>query len=115
MPSGSAARVAPDYHVEVDGHYYSVPFGLLRETVDARFTARLCSAQTVTAPLSVSGEGAKDHPGKISTACARRHSLRAEYGTCGRRRRERTWLATRVPLWKTSIVPSVKRASKARN
>src|SRR5271168_3615874 len=38
MPSGSAARVAPDYHVEVDAHYYSVPFGLLRETVDARFT-----------------------------------------------------------------------------
>jgi len=30
--------VAPDYHVEVDGHYYSVPFGLLRETVEARFT-----------------------------------------------------------------------------
>jgi len=30
--------VAPDYHVEVDDHYYSVPFALLRETVDARFT-----------------------------------------------------------------------------
>ena len=30
--------VAPDYHVEVDDHYYSVPFGLLRETVEARFT-----------------------------------------------------------------------------
>jgi len=30
--------VAPDYHIEVDDHYYSVPFGLLRETVDARFT-----------------------------------------------------------------------------
>ena len=30
--------VAPDYHVEVDAHYYSVPFALLRETVDARFT-----------------------------------------------------------------------------
>ena len=30
--------VAPDYHVEVDEHYYSVPFALLRETVDARFT-----------------------------------------------------------------------------
>jgi hypothetical protein len=28
-----------------------------------------------------------------------------------REARERTWLATRVPLWKTSIVPSVKRAS----
>jgi transposase len=31
--------VAPDYHVEVDDHYYSVPFGLLREPVEARFTA----------------------------------------------------------------------------
>jgi transposase len=30
--------VAPDYHVEVDDHYYSVPLGLLRETVEARFT-----------------------------------------------------------------------------
>src|ERR1700726_1104480 len=30
--------VAPDYHVEGDDPYYSVPFGLLRETVEARFT-----------------------------------------------------------------------------
>src|SRR6202049_932816 len=30
--------VAPDYHVEVSDHYYSVPFGLLRETVEVRFT-----------------------------------------------------------------------------
>jgi transposase len=30
--------VAPDYHVEVHDHYYSVPFRLLRETVEARLT-----------------------------------------------------------------------------
>jgi transposase len=30
--------VAPASPTEIDGHYYSVPFGLLRETVDARFT-----------------------------------------------------------------------------
>ena len=30
--------VAPDYHVEIADHYYSVPFGLLRETVEARLT-----------------------------------------------------------------------------
>jgi transposase len=30
--------VAPDYHVEIGNHYYSVPFRLLRETVDARLT-----------------------------------------------------------------------------
>lgn len=29
-------RVAPDYHVEVDGHWYSVPFRLIRELVDVR-------------------------------------------------------------------------------
>jgi transposase len=29
-------RVAPDYHVEIDGHWYSVPFRLIRELVDAR-------------------------------------------------------------------------------
>jgi transposase len=29
-------RVAPDYHVEVDGHWYSVPYRLIKELVDVR-------------------------------------------------------------------------------
>ena len=29
-------RVAPDYHVEVDSSWYSVPFGLIRQEVDVR-------------------------------------------------------------------------------
>jgi transposase len=33
------ARVAPDYHVELQGHYYSVPYGLIRQEIDARLTA----------------------------------------------------------------------------
>ena len=33
-------RVAPDYHVEVDGSFYSVPFGLIRELVDVRVVER---------------------------------------------------------------------------
>jgi transposase len=33
-------RVGLDYHVDVDGHYYSVPHRLLREQVEARLTAR---------------------------------------------------------------------------
>jgi transposase len=32
------ATVAPDYHIEVDDHFYSVPWTLLRETVDVRVT-----------------------------------------------------------------------------
>lgn len=30
--------VGPDYHVEIDKHYYSVPSRLIRETVEARIT-----------------------------------------------------------------------------
>ena len=33
-------RVAPDYHVEVEGHWYSVPFRLIRELVDVRIADR---------------------------------------------------------------------------
>jgi transposase len=32
------ARVSIDYHVELDGHYYSVPYALIHELVDARLT-----------------------------------------------------------------------------
>jgi transposase len=34
------ARVNLDYHVELAGHYYSVPHSLLRQEVEARITAR---------------------------------------------------------------------------
>ena len=33
------ARVSIDYHIELHGHYYSVPYPLLHEHVDARLTA----------------------------------------------------------------------------
>jgi transposase len=47
--------VAPDYHVEVDDHYYSVSYKLLRETVDARFT-------TATVELFHNGSRIASHP-----------------------------------------------------
>lgn len=34
-------RVAPDYHVEVHHHYYSVPYQFARTEVDVRITARI--------------------------------------------------------------------------
>ena len=33
-------RVGLDYHVDIDGHYYSVPHRLIREQLDARITER---------------------------------------------------------------------------
>lgn len=35
------ARVAPDYHVEVDSSWYSVPFGLIRKEVDVRISGSI--------------------------------------------------------------------------
>lgn len=32
------ARVAPDYHIDIAGHFYSVPSRLIREVVEARIT-----------------------------------------------------------------------------
>ena len=33
-------RVNIDYHVEIDGHYYSVPYQLVRKTLEARYSER---------------------------------------------------------------------------
>jgi transposase len=35
----SKARVNIDYHVEIEGHYYSVPYQLVKKEVDTRITA----------------------------------------------------------------------------
>jgi len=35
------ARVGIDYHVEVDGHYYSVPYQLIKHQVDIRISQRM--------------------------------------------------------------------------
>ena len=37
-------RVAPDYHVEVEGCFYSVPYRLIREAVDVRVADRTVEA-----------------------------------------------------------------------
>jgi transposase len=35
------ATLGPDYHVEVDGHYYSVPYRLISKKVDVRITGKV--------------------------------------------------------------------------
>ena len=40
MNLGQRARVAPDYHVEVDSSWYSVPFALIKQEVDDRVSGQ---------------------------------------------------------------------------
>lgn len=35
------AKVAPDYHVDAEGHYYSVPYTLVRQMVEVRIKSQL--------------------------------------------------------------------------
>ena len=56
-----ARRVGLDYHVDIDGHYYSVPHRLIREQLDARITERtielFCKGERVAVHLRGGGRG----------------------------------------------------------
>ena len=54
-------RVGLDYHVDIDGHYYSVPHRLIREQLDARITERtielFCQGERVAVHMRTGGRG----------------------------------------------------------
>jgi transposase len=54
-------RVGLDYHVDIDGHYYSVPHRLIREQLDARITERMielfCKGERVAVHIRGGGRG----------------------------------------------------------
>jgi len=68
--------VAPDYHVEVDDHYYSAPYRLLRETVDVRFTG-------TTVELFHKGQRIASH---VRSAVKHKHTTTPEHMPSSHRR-----------------------------
>jgi transposase len=54
-------RVGLDYHIDIDGHYYSVPHRLIREQLDARITERtielFCRGERVAVHMRTGGRG----------------------------------------------------------
>ncbi len=88
------ARVSLDYHVEIDGFFYSVPHQLIREQVDTRLTARTVEIF---------------HRGKRVAAHERRHGGR-RHGTDpdhmpSSHRRYAEWTPDRFRRWGRSIGP----------
>ena len=69
-------RVAPDYHVEVHGHFYSVPSRLIREVVEARIT-------DTTIEIFHAGQRVAAHP---RSALKRRHTTTPEHMPSAHRR-----------------------------
>jgi transposase len=88
------ARVSLDYHVELDGFFYSVPHKLIREQVDTRLTARMVEIF---------------HRGQRVAVHERRHGGR-RYGTDpehmpSAHRRYAEWTPDRFRRWAGSIGP----------
>jgi transposase len=89
-------RVGLDYHVDVDGHYYSVPHRLLREQVEARVTAR-------TVELFHKGERVAVH---LRGGLRGRHTTLAEHMPVAHRRHAE-WTIERIGREAAAIGPSV--------
>ena len=70
------ARVAPDYHIEVADHYYSVPSKLIREIVEARIT-------TATVEIFHKGQRVASH---AFSPLRHRHTTVTEHMPSARRR-----------------------------
>jgi transposase len=71
-------RVSLDYHVDIDGHYYSVPYRLIREQVEARSTARTVEifhkGERVAAHLRGTGRGRHTTVADHMPSSHRRHA-----------------------------------------
>jgi transposase len=89
------ARVHIDYHIEIDGHYYSAPYTLLHRQLDVRFTA-------MTVEIFHQGERVATHArsykaSSYTTVNAHRPKSHQRY---------LEWTPERLVHWASSIGPS---------
>jgi transposase len=88
-------RVGLDYHVDIEGHYYSVPHRLIRQQLDARITAHtielFCKGERVAVHLRGAGRG--------------RHTTIAEHMPSAHRRYAE-WTIERIAVDAAAIGPS---------
>ena len=92
------AKVSIDYHVELDRHYYSVPYQLVGETCDARLSA-------TTVELFVRGRRVASHP--RSAERFRASTIAAHMPESHRRHLE--WTPGRLVVWGEQAGPSTGR------
>ena len=88
-------RVGLDYHIDIDGHYYSVPHRLIREQLDARITAH-------TIELFRKGERVAVH---LRSAVRGRHTTIAEHMPSSHRRYAE-WTIERIGREAAALGPS---------
>jgi transposase len=92
-------RVNIDYHVEVHGHYYSVPYELKGEQLDARVTARLI--EVLRRGWRVASHPRNGQAGRHTTDPGHMPKAHREY---------LEWTPSRIIAWAGKIGPDCARA-----
>ena len=88
------ARVNIDYHVNVFGHYYSVPHTLVRQQVDVRITDR--AVEILHSGRRVAAHARGHHKGSFSTNPAHRPKAHQRYPE---------WTPSRLVAWAEKTGP----------
>jgi transposase len=95
-------RVRLDYHVEVDGHYYSVPYQLAQQVVEIRYTAT--SVEVLYRGKRVASHArSSEKPGATTET---RHQPKSH-------QRYREWTPTRLLEWAEAVGPFTHRLVEA--
>jgi transposase len=89
-------RVNIDYHVEVDHHFYSVPYTLLHEQLEARSTA-------TTVEIYRNDTRLTSHPRSYARG---KHTTKTEHMPVSHQK-HLEWTPSRIIQWGASIGPSV--------
>ena len=95
------ATVHLDYHVEVEGHYYSVPYRLVKKQVDIRYTA-------TTVECLYRGERVASHPRLDQRG---RHTTIKEHMPI-QHQQYQEWTPARFIRWATTIGPETARLTE---
>lgn len=89
------ARVNIDYHIEVERHYYSVPYTLVRQEVDVRLTAT--TVEVFDQRQRVASHRRDRQPGRYTTVTAHMPKAHREYAE---------WTPERLVRWADQTGPS---------
>lgn len=89
------ARVNIDYHIEIERHYYSVPYQLVKAQVDARVTAR--TVEILHGGRRVASHRRSFKPGAYTTVAAHMPRPHREYAE---------WTPRRLVEWATKTGPA---------
>lgn len=83
-----------DYHIDYDGHYYSVPYGLLHQNVDVRATG-------LTVEIFQRGQRVTSH---VRSYIRGKHTTKTEHMPKAHQR-HLEWSPSRIIHWASTIGP----------